>query len=593
MRECEAGPAAKLVLDAVAQMAQRQPGATAIVSPTESVSYAGLVGRGDGFAAALAKAGVGAGALVAIALERSIDRIVAQFAAWRLSAAFLPLDPASPDARLAALLADAGCAALLAEPERGARIAGKVALVSPARIPHAAALPEAETSADDLAYAIYTSGSTGKPKAVEITQGNLSALVEWHRRAFALAPGTRTSHIAGLGFDAAIWEVWPTLAAGGTLVLADEQTRLDPARLRDWLLAARIEVAFAPTALAEPMLALPWPMDASLRLLLTGADRLTRRPPAGLPFALVNNYGPTESTVVATSGLVAPDGEGLPSIGRPITGTTVHLLDADGQPVAPGATGEIWIGGEQLARGYRHDPALTAQRFCEFPGLGRLYRSGDLGRWGKDGALEFHGRGDDQIKLRGHRIEPGEIVAALNRVPGIATSAVALRDGELAAYIVAADAAPPEHATIRDHLAAHLPEYMIPTRLAQLCALPLTANGKLDRAALPDPAAAPLAAAPPGRAPATPTEERLLAIVREVIGREDIGVADDFFLAGGHSLLGTQVVIRARDAFGVELTLFHLFEQRTVAGLATTIEALVNAALDALGDDEIRRLAAG
>ncbi|MEO6214413.1 MAG: non-ribosomal peptide synthetase [Sphingomonas sp.] len=573
-------------------MALHAPDAPAIMGDA-ALGYGDLETRVGSLAACLREQGVSAGDLVAVCLPRSIDQIVAMLAAWRAGAAYLPLDPAWPQQRLAALVADADCAALVAQPGAGAWIGGDVALVSPDTDEGGATLAPEALDPDALAYVIYTSGSTGAPKAVEVTHANLAALIDWHQHAFEVGIGTRTSHLAGLGFDAAAWEIWPTLAAGGTLVLVDDATRLDPARLRDWLVAERIEVAFAPTALAEPMVKMIWPNDAPLRVLLTGADKLAVRPSADLPFAFVNNYGPTESTVVATSGVVSPYGEGLPSIGWPIAGTQIHLLDDEGAPVAHGEPGEICIGGAQVARGYRGDPALTDERFSAHLDHGRLYRTGDLGVWLDTGAIAFRGRVDGQVKIRGHRIEPAEIAAALNRLPEISTSAVIARDGELIAYVVPAEGAALTPSSLRATLAETLPDYMVPARFASLAALPLTPNGKVDVKALPDPTECAMPEAPAGRAPASPTEQRLLEIVAGVIGRQDIGVDDDFFLLGGHSLLGTQVVVRARDAFGVELTLFHLFEGRTVASLASVIEELIIAKLDAMSDEDIQRMAAG
>lgn len=569
---------------------QHAGAAPAIQAACATLSYEDLSTRAGMLAAALRAQGVGQGALVAICLPRSIDQIVAMLAAWRAGAGYLPLDPAWPEARLATLVADAGCAALIASPDLGGRIAGAVPLVAPAALAVAGSMPQSPLDPDGLAYVIYTSGSTGTPKAVEVTHGNLAALVRWHNAAFGVGAGTRTSSLAGLGFDAAAWEVWPTLAAGGTLVLVDEATRLDARALRDWLVRERIEVAFAPTALAEPLVAMDWPADTALRVLLTGADKLTVRPAPGLPFLFVNNYGPTKSTVVATSGVVAAQGEGLPSIGRAIAGTDIHLLDADGNPVADGAEGEICIGGAQVARGYRGDPALTAARFVAHADFGRLYRTGDLAARLPDGDLAFRGRVDAQVKIRGHRVEPGEIAALLNRLPEIATSAVVARDGDLVAYVVFAPGATPAVVALRAPLAEMLPDYMVPARFVALDALPLTANGKVDVKALPDPAVHAMAESPAGRTPETATERRLLEIVSGVIGRSDIGVDDDFFQVGGHSLLGTQVVVRARDAFGVELTLFHLFEGRTVAKLATIIENLIFEMLDNMSDEDVARM---
>jgi len=567
-------------------------GRTAVVAADgATLDYAELDDRAGTLAAALVARGVAAGDVVAICLPRSIDQIVAMCAVWRVGAAYLPLDPAWPEARLASFVSGAGCTALIATAATGTPIAGHVPLVAPCA---GAGFPPVDAAPVDpaaLAYVIYTSGSTGAPKAVEVTHANLAALVSWHLDAFGVVAGTRTSHLAGLGFDAAAWEVWPTLAAGGTLVLADENVRRDADALRDWLLAEKVEVAFAPTALAEPLVAMAWPADTALRVLLTGADKLTVRPAPGLPFSFVNNYGPTESTVVATSGVVSPDGDDLPSIGKPIAGTQVYLFDEEGEPVPDGAEAEIFIGGAQLARGYRGDPALTATKFLTHPDHGLLYRTGDLGAWLPNGELAFRGRADGQVKVRGHRVEPAEIAAALNRLPEVKTSAVVARNGELVAYVVPVEGVTPAVVALRSPLAELLPDYMMPSRFVALAELPLNANGKLDAAALPDPASHALPESPAGRAPETATERRLLEIVSDVIGRSDIGVDDDFFLVGGHSLLGTQVVVRSRDAFGVELTLFHLFEGRTVASLATIIEGLVMEMLDGLSDEEIARMA--
>jgi acyl-CoA synthetase (AMP-forming)/AMP-acid ligase II len=343
-----------------------------------------------------------------------------------------------------------------------------------------------------------------------------------------------------------------------------------------------------------------WPADAALRVLLTGADTLHLRPPAGLPFVLVNNYGPSECAVVATSGPAAP-GEGAPDIGLPIAHTRIHLLDADGEPVADGAVGEIWVGGRGVGRGYRNRPDLTAERFppdpfTDAPGA-RLYRTGDLGRRLPDGRIEFRGRIDDQVKIRGHRVEPDEVAAALRRHPAVAACAVAARDGSggdrvLAAWVVPTAGATIEPAELRAHLAGLLPDYMLPAAYVRLDALPLTSNGKLDRSALPEPGYADTAGNG-SREAQTPTEARLAEIVAGVLGLERVGVDDNFFLLGGHSLLATQVVMLARASFGVEVTLRHLFEAQTVANLAVTVEELLIEALEGMSEDEALRLAAG
>lgn len=578
-------------------------GAIALRCGADELTYADLDARSAALAGTLRARGVAQGDVVAVGLPRGIAHVVALVAAWRLGAAYLPLDPEWPDARMARLVARAGTRAVVASAARGARFAGTAQLIDPAAPAEGSAWIGVSATAADLAYVIYTSGSTGEPKGVEVTHANLAGLVEWHCDAFGVGEGTRAAWVAGVSFDASAWEIWPVLAAGGTLVIPDDETvRYDAARLADWLVAERVEIAFAPTAIAEQLIARDWPEGAALRTLLTGADRLKVRPRPGLPFVFVNNYGPTECTVVATSGVVGvtsahPFG-GLPTIGRPIAGVFMHILDDAGAACPVGVTGEIWIGGRQVARGYRGDPALTAERFVEHPEHGRLYRTGDLGAWtaaDADGRREitFHGRADAQVKVRGHRIEPAEIEAALLRRAGVAACAVAIHGEELTAWIVPAHGHRLLASELRGDLSADLPGPMIPARFALIETLPLNSSGKVDRAALPDPAAHAMPETGTARAPSTPTEQRLAAIIGEVIGRGDIGVDDDFFLLGGHSLLGTQVIVKARAAFGVELSLLHLFEARTVAALSATIERLVIEMLETLSDEDIARLAAG
>jgi AMP-binding enzyme/phosphopantetheine binding protein len=289
---------------------------------------------------------------------------------------------------------------------------------------------------------------------------------------------------------------------------------------------------------------------------------------------------------------------GMPPIGRPISNVQVHLLDGSGAPVGPGETGEIYIGGVAVGRGYRNRPELTAERFLPDPFSpvqgGRLYRTGDLGLRASDGQILFRGRIDDQEKIRGHRIEPDEIVHALNRHPRVRASAVVARgpgehEKSLVAYVVADPAGEPSAEELRAHLADQLPDYMIPGRFVRLDALPLTANGKLDKRALPEPTAQNALAQSRHQGPRTRTERALSSIFAEVLGGTRIGVDDSFFLSGGHSLLGTQVVLRARDVFGVELTLRHLFETQTVAKLAAKIEQLLIEKVSAMSEEEVER----
>ena len=599
------GPIA--VPELVAAIARRSPDATALTAPCGTLSYAELDRRAARLAAYLGSHGAGPDTLVGICLERSFEQIVAVLAAWKAGAAYLPLDPAWPDARLRALIDDARCAVLVSNHAHADRCgASDLPLVLVDRdadaIDRAAAAGGAPPSADQLAYVIYTSGSTGTPKGVEISHGNLANLIEWHRAAFAVTAADRGTHLAGLGFDAAVWEIWPYLCAGAAVSLVPDAARTSGALLRDWLVEQRATIAFAPTALAEQLIGFDWPGDSPLRFVLTGADLLHLHPRPGLPFALVNNYGPTECTVVATSAVVEPSTTGVPPIGRPIANTLIHLLDESGAPVAPGRIGEMHIGGDSVGRGYRGRPDLTAERFVPdtFSGKpgARLYRTGDLASLRADGQLLFHGRADDQVKIRGHRIEPGEVTSLLLRHAAVSAGAVVARadergEAQLVAYVVPTADLPATGEEIRAFLAGLLPEYMIPGAFVRLDALPLTPNGKLDKQALPAPDASNALGDAGFAAPTTPAEERLAEILAGVMGRGPVGIDDNFFLLGGHSLLGTQVVLRASEAFGVDLTLRDLFQAPTVRQLAVLIEELVMRMIEAMSDDEARQRAAG
>jgi amino acid adenylation domain-containing protein len=594
--------APSLAPEAVVRAARSRPDAPALIAPCGALSYAELDRRAGRVAAWLQTLGVGPESLVGLCLERSFDQLTAALGVWKAGGAFLPLDPAWPDGRLRMIVEDSACAVVIGRDSALERLPGvetPVVALDWNSIPAQPAEPVA-VAPESLAYVIYTSGTTGRPKGVEVTHANLAHLIAWHNDAFAVTAADRGSHLAGLGFDASVWEVWPYLSAGASVVLAPDDVRTSDARLRDWLIGEGVTIAFAPTALAQELIRRDWPNDTKLRCLLTGADRLLGRPRPGLPFDLVNNYGPTECTVVATSAVVPPEADeaGLPPIGRPIGETVIRILDSGGAPVAPGEQGEIHIGGPSVARGYRHQPGMTAERFVADP-LGppqsRLYRTGDLGSWREDGQIAFHGRLDDQAKVRGHRVEPEEAAVVLRAHPALRSAAVVAAPGpdgdRLVAYVVPAEEAVSAE-TLRDFLGEILPDYMIPAAFVRIDSLPLTANGKVDKAALPEPSDDNALGSAGFASPQTPAEERLVGILEEVLGRGKVGVDDNFFLLGGHSLLGTQVVLRAGEAFGIELTLRDLFQAPTVRRLALRIEELLMQMLDEMSDDEAQLRAA-
>ncbi len=584
---------AVVVTRQVEAAAARYPGAVAVAGAGEHLSYAQLNRRANQLARVLQSHGVVRGSVVAVLLDRSCEMVVAILAALKAGAAYLPIDPGAPADRIAMMIADAGAqvvvtrTALAGAIESSTNIAGRLALVCVDDDRLAAALDDgnlpAETTADDLAYIIYTSGSTGRPKGVAVSHRGLTNLVRWHQRAFGVGPADRATQFASHGFDAAVWEIWPYLAAGASVHLPDGDTRLDAVRLRDWIVEQGITVSFIPTELTEQLMALNWPAGSALRYLLTGADTLRRYPPEGLPFRVVNNYGPTECSVVATSG-VLPAGvplTRLPSIGTPIDGAAIYILDRHLNPVPIGAAGELHIGGAGVARGYHGRPDLTAEKFIPDPfgreAGARLYRTGDLARFAPDGQIEFVGRSDQQVKIRGFRIEPGEIEVALRSHPAVAEAIAIARSEDGGAARLIAYVMPRGDvwsvSELIDGLKRTLPPYMVPEAFVRVDAFPLTPNGKIDVRALPDPGDARPALASAFVSPRSPLEEMLAAIWCDLLGLAQVGVRDNFFDLGGHSLLATRLVSRVRDAFGVEVALRDLFETQTVAALSERITA--------------------
>jgi amino acid adenylation domain-containing protein len=535
------------------------------------------------------RVGVAAGDTVAVCMERSFDWIVAALGIMRAGAAYVPLDSAWPDERLRYAVNDSGATALVARAALLDRLHVKARGIDPCR--DAAAIAAAPNvvpgpvQPESLAYVIYTSGSTGVPKGVEITHANLSHLIRWHRDAFGVTRQDRASHLAGLGFDAAVWELWPNLAAGSTVCLADDAVRSSPELMMQWMIRERVTIAYVPTVHAAAMMAMEWPATTALRLLLTGGDVLSHSPTRQLPFDVVNNYGPTECTVVATSSALKPGSRGVPPIGRPIAGASVYLLNEHGDRVPDGSVGEIYIGGSGVGRGYRNLPELTGRSFLPDPFAaapgGRMYRTGDRGVRRADGEIDFRGRLDRQTKIRGQRVELDEIASVLTLHPSIdfATAITNTSDAgenELVAYVLPKEnTCIPSVQELQTHLLGRLPDYMVPAVFVRLHAVPLSTNGKLDLTMLAPPTHANLLERRAAEASPTPIEAELLTIARQLLKNDALRAEDNFFLAGGHSLLGMQLLMRLRDAFGVDLALRQLFEAPTVERLALLVETMI------------------
>lgn len=581
---------------------RRAPLAPALVAEDVALAYAQLDRAAAALSGYIAGLGVAPGGLIGICANRSPNQITAQLAAWYVECGFLPLDPAWPDERIRSIVVKAGCTGLIVDAANANRIECTLPVVVLERdhqwIQQAEKRPVPSVNRDQLAYVIYTSGSSGEPKGVEITHGNVCHLVDWHIGTFEIAAADRGTHLAGLAFDASVWEIWPYLCAGASVALVPDDVRISAPLLQRWLIDNNATISFAPTAVAEQLIALDWPQQSPLRSLLTGGESLRRYPSSTLPFAFVNNYGPTECTVVATSGRVgmaAGASGGLPSIGRAIANTPIYILNDAGERLSSGEIGEIHVGGGGVGRGYRGDPKQTAERFLLDPfssAPGRMYKTGDLGSLLPDGQIAFHGRSDEQIKIRGNRIELEEISQAMQSHPAIARCAVVPhRDAargatQLVAYIKLVEGMSLSSVDVHKWLGERLPDYMVPASFVRVTDLPMTPNGKLDKAALPVPGPQNTLDQTAFAEPQSLAEKKLAKILAEVMERRTIGLDDNFFLIGGHSLLGTQVVLRASDAFGVELTLRHLFQAPTVRKLAKVIEGLIMETIEKMTEDE-------
>ncbi|HKH47076.1 MAG TPA: non-ribosomal peptide synthase/polyketide synthase, partial [Thermoanaerobaculia bacterium] len=567
------------------QRAAASPTATALLLDQLKLSYAEVDVRASRLGAALRRRGVGPEVLVALALRRSPWLPMAMLAVWKAGGAFLPLDPSYPRERLAFMLADSGAGLLLAEPDLRDQLPGppelrRLTLEELWNEGAGAPPPSAAPAPGTLAYVIYTSGSTGTPKGVMVEHRGLANLVREQIEAFGITPESRVLQLASSSFDASVSEIWTAWVAGATLVLLPEGALAADAglvrRLREQAVSV---VTFPPSLLA----ALPCDELPALATLVVAGEAaneavLARWAPGRR--RVLNAYGPTELTVCATMEPYHPGLAGEPLLGHPIANTRIRLLDAEQRPVAIGAVGEICLAGVGLARGYLARPGLTAASFVPDPWSarpgGRLYRTGDLARWMAGGKLAFLGRRDAQVKVRGVRIETGEVEAALARHPDVrACAVVARRDtsgqGQLVAYVVSTDpAAPIAPSDLRTFLQRTLPESMVPGHFVELPELPRTPSGKLDRRALPDPEVTARGRSAP---PRNDLERYLAGLWTEILGVAGVGVDDDFFQLGGHSLSGAALVGRLQQDLGEIVHVVVMYDAPTVGALAAYLTA--------------------
>ncbi|MEV0608657.1 amino acid adenylation domain-containing protein [Polymorphospora rubra] len=590
--------AAGTLADLVRRHATDTPDAPAVVCGADAITYRELDRRANRLAHHLRARGIGPDHLVGVCLEQSVELAVALLAVLRAGGAYVPLDPEQPPARLATMLADAGLSLLLTGSDLREPLAAARAGLPGGAVPEPVCLdriraeidanpdgpPDGGPAPDNLAYVIYTSGSTGTPKGVAVAHRQVVNYLADVRHRFEIPPAARYALLQSMSFDFSVTVFYLALSTGGVVHLVPR--RCTGAELADELARNDIDyIKMTPSHLAA--LAADTGAGPLLprRALILGGEASDLEWAAGLaagPTAVLNHYGPTEATVGITTDRVRPDdaGPGMVPIGRPLPHARVYVLDATGRPAPIGVPGEIFLGGDRLARGYLGRPDLTAQRFVTDPygpPGARMYRTGDLGRWLPDGRLAFLGRGDHQVKLRGYRVELGEVEAALRDAAGVGQAVVVLRDDRLVGYLErAADGVDVEPAELRRRLADRLPEYMIPARYVWLDRLPLQDHGKVDRRALPEP----VDDRPAGERvpPQGPVESTIARVWEEILRLPEVGVTDDFFELGGHSLLATQVVARLRRelpaATGTELrplSVMDLFKHRTVRELAALV----------------------
>ncbi|WP_129297982.1 non-ribosomal peptide synthetase [Streptomyces lydicus] len=592
------------VLARFEEWTRRSPEAPAVIDGAHRWTYRDIDAAADEAVRAL-RDRVRPGDLVGVCLDRSAALVVTAVALARIGAVYLPMGPRPGERRTEAVTEDLNVVCLIGDPEvlpPRHRSAEHLPLALPAEGANATATvvaafaapgSTARSAPSGAFYAVLTSGSTGRPKAVAVGEPALAAVLDWYRATSGVGPGDRQSLLIGVAFDPHLLELWAGLTSGAPLVPAPDEVRWDPMVLADWWQEAAVTVCVAATPMVEPLLERPWSPDLTLRHLFVGGDRMRRRPGKDVTTTVHNAYGPAEATVVSTVHTMrgsddAAGTDAAPPIGHPLPGVTVVVADPDGRPVARGTEGELLIGGGALALGYL-DPELTARRFravpkgLDLPGVERLYRTGDRVRMSDDGALEFLGRLDGQVKISGVRIEPAEVEAAFEKDPsvlGAVVTAPRTADGHtrLVAYVRPAAGTALTADALLPAVRAWLPEQAVPSDVRIVDAFPLDANGKVDRAELTRQAAA--GAPGPGDAPAdggglagtTPGERLVLSAVRDLLARSEVSLTESFTGAGGTSLLAARLLTVIEKESGVRLRAPELLRQPDLRAVALLVD---------------------
>ncbi|GAA1973174.1 non-ribosomal peptide synthetase [Kitasatospora viridis] len=588
-----------------ADRAAAAPHAVALECDDQRLTYAELDAGANRLAHLLRGHGIGPGSPVAVCARRDTEVVVALLAVLKAGGHYVPLDPEYPAERLTLMAADSGARILLVQPEFAHRfdaVPGLRAVEMAKGLPVAAGQPSTApavaTHPDDLAYLMYTSGSTGRPKGVGITHRNVLRLV--HEVDYAdLDREQVVLMLASLSFDASTYELWGALTNGATLAVLPQPVP-SAAAIEQAVRRHGVTQLMLTSGLFQHVVRTRPQALAGVRHVLVAGDVA---PPAEvrtlleLGVEVSNAYGPTECTTFSCvrRGITLAETGGSIPIGTAITRTTTHVVDEEDRPVPAGTPGELLVGGPGVGRGYLGRPALTAERFVPDPSApvpgARLYRTGDLVRRQDDGLLQFLGRRDQQVKILGHRVEPGEVEAALGNHPEVGAAAVAVRptaagDKQLVGYVVPGAGAAPDGARLREYLRERLPEHLVPTAWVTLDELPLTPNGKVDRAALP----APTTTGGAGPQPHSPLERAVAEVWTELLGVDPIGADDDFFTLGGHSLLATQVVALLAERYPVDLPVRAVFDAPTVALLAVEVHRAITEHVAQLSDTEVESM---
>jgi amino acid adenylation domain-containing protein/non-ribosomal peptide synthase protein (TIGR01720 family) len=589
-------PTKKTIVNLFEEQVERTPDKVALIYGNEAFTYNEINERSNQLAHYLKSKGVKPESLVPICLDRSIEMVVAMLGVLKSGGAYVPIDPEYPIDRIGYMLYDTGAEIVISTSLNRSKIKEEEYAIIELDVDWpiislSSAKNLATVSASGhLSYLIYTSGSTGTPKGVMVEHKALVNLINWHIQTYDVTELSKSTSMAGVGFDAFGWEIWPYLSAGASIQIINDSVRVSPTELVDLFIDKCITHSFISTALVSEIINATRNKRTSLKYILTGGDKLLSTDVKELDYRLVNNYGPTEYTVVTTNYEISEkDRFQVPLIGKPIANTSIYILSKDGELSPIGVSGEIHITGVQLARGYLNLAQLTAEKFISksFNGFvsERMYKTGDMGRWLKDGNIEYLGRKDDQVNIRGYRIELGEIESVLKDCELVKRAVVLAREEKegnkhLVGYVV--PKGPLDIDGILAFLRSKLPEYMVPVTWVELQTMPITLNGKLDKKALPDPYARE-GVQKEHVSPRNETENKLAAIWEELIGINKISIHDNFFELGGDSILTIQLVSRARRE-GLEFQVLDIFSTQTIAKLASLIDHRKNAASEVLGE---------